>query len=196
VTIQLSFSVLNQWQQIAYSAAIIERMLPNYKMFAEAVEFGDSKLLRNQLDLVWQWLDKNNRCKINYEAQLAKLELHIPSPEEFDSFGVFPALDVCMALVSLFQIMQDKDSDGCQSVSRLSENSVNYYVELILAQDRTDESDVAREEIENHPLMQWEQETQNELYDFIKRAPENKKSCLYAKSLVLEEGLSNLGIEI
>ena len=44
--------------------------------------------------------------------------------------------------------------------------------------------------------MLWEQETQTELYDFIKLAPENKKSCLYAKSLVLEEGLSNLGIEI
>jgi uncharacterized protein YjaG (DUF416 family) len=196
VTIQLSFSTLNQWQQIAYSAAIIERMLPNYKLFAEAVEFGDIKLLRNQLDLVWQWLDKNNRCKINYEAQLAKLELHIPNPEEFDSFGVFPALDVCMALVSLFQIMQDKDSDGCLSVSRLSENSVSYYIELTLAQDRTDMSEVPREEIENHPLMQWEQETQIELYNFIKLAPENKNSCIYAKSLALEEGLSNLGIEI
>jgi len=196
VTNQLSFSKLNQWQQIAYSAAIIERMLPNYEMFAEAVEFGDYHLLRNQLDLVWQWLDKNNRCKINYEAQLLKLELHIPNPEEFDSFGVFPALDVCMALVSLFQIMQDKESDGCLSVSRLSENSVRYYVELTLAQDKMDESEVIEEEIVNHPLMQWEQETQVELYDFIMHAPENKKSCIYAKSLVLEEGLSNLGIEI
>ncbi|MFT5756006.1 MAG: hypothetical protein ACI9LM_000718 [Alteromonadaceae bacterium] len=196
MTIQLSFSTLNQWQQVAYSAAIIERMLPNYKLFAEAVEFGDVKLLRNQLDLVWQWLDKNNRCKINYEAQLSKLELHIPNPEEFDSFGVFPALDVCMAIVSLFQIMQDKDSDGCLSVSRLSENSVSYYVELILAQEKTDESDISQEEIAIHPLMKWELETQVELYDFIKLAPENKNSCIYAKSLVLEEGLSNLGIEI
>lgn len=44
--------------------------------------------------------------------------------------------------------------------------------------------------------MQWEQETQSELFEFLKKAPENKKSCLYAKSLVLEEGMSNLGIEI
>jgi len=196
VTIQLPFSTLNQWQQIAFGAAIIERMLPNYKLFAEAVEFGDIKLLRNQLDLVWQWLDKNNRCKINYEAQLSKLELQIPNPDEFDSFGVFPALDVCMALVSLFQIMQDKDSGGCLSIGRLSENSVSYYVELTLAQDNDDEIEISRQEIESHPLMQWEQETQVELFDFIKLAPENKSSCLYAKSLVLEEGLSNLGIEI
>ena len=105
MTIQLSFFALNQWQQIAYSAAIIERMLPNYKMFAEAVEFGDSKLLRNQLDLVWQWLDKNNRCKINYEAQLAKLELHIPNPEEFDSFGVFPRMSGNVTLTPLILLL-------------------------------------------------------------------------------------------
>lgn len=135
MAIQLSFSKLSQWQQIAFSAALLERMLPNYKIFSDAVKFGDSNLLRNQLDLVWQWLDKNNRCKINYEAQLVKLEPQIPDPEEFESFGVFPALDVCMALVSLFQIMQDEDSDGCENVSRLSENSVNYYVELTLAQE-------------------------------------------------------------
>lgn len=198
MTIQLSLSKLSQWQQIAFSAALLERMLPNYKIFADAVTFGDYMILRNQLDLVWQWLDKNNRCKINYEAQLAKLESQIPDPEEFDSFGVFPALDVCMALVALFQIMQDEDSDGCENVSRLSENSVNYYVELTLAQElpQDDNRDISLDEIANHPLMLWEKETQNELFEFIKKAPENKKSCLYAKSLVLEEGMSNLGIEI
>ncbi len=56
--------------------------------------------------------------------------------------------------------------------------------------------DEIAEEISRHPLMQWEVESQKELFDFIKLAPENKKSCQYAKSLVLEEGLSNLGIEI
>lgn len=85
----LSFNTLSQWQQIAFSAALIERMLPNYKLFSEATKFGEDAILRNQLDLVWQWLDKNNRCKINYEAQLIKLEPQIPEPESFDFFGVY-----------------------------------------------------------------------------------------------------------
>ena len=44
--------------------------------------------------------------------------------------------------------------------------------------------------------MQWEIATQNELFDYIKANPENKKTCQLAKALVLEEGMSNLGIEI
>jgi len=191
----LSFNELSQWQQIAYSAALLERMLPNYKLFSEATEFGEFSVLRNQLDTVWQWLDKNNRCKINYEAQLTKLEPQIPEPESFDFFGVYPALDTCMAMVSLFQIMQDKTSEGCLNVSKLSENSVVKYVELLLSQDAED-ANITDEDIDSHPLMQWELETQQELFNYIRIAQENKKSCIHAKSLVLEEGLSNLGIEL
>ena len=153
MAIQLPFSHLSQWQQIAFSAALLERMIPNYKMFAEHAEFGEFSVLRNQLALIWQWLDKNNRCKINYDAQINKLEPQIPDPQAFDFFGVFPAIDATMATMSLLQAMQDKEVQGAEIVSRLSENSVNYYVELILAdqQEQNDDSEITDKEIENHP---------------------------------------------
>ena len=200
MSISFTLEKLSQWQQTAFCSALLERMLPNYQMFAESVEFGDVSILRNQLDLVWQWLDKNNRCKINYQAQLLKLEPQIPDPEEFDTFGVFPALDACMAVMSLLQGMQDTESEGLSNVGRLSENSVSYYVELILAQEidegDIDQAEISEEDLQQHPLMQWEHATQNELYDFLVSAPENKQTCLKIKAMVLEEGLSNLGIEI
>jgi len=202
VAIQLPFSHLSQWQQIAFSAALLERMIPNYKMFAEHAEFGEFSVLKNQLSLIWQWLDKNNRCKINFSAQLTKLEEQIPNPEHFDSFGVFPALDVCMALMSLLQAMQDKDDDAFATVGHLSYNSVSYYVELMLMQELDEKSlestevEISELAINEHPLMQWEEATQNELFNFMLDAPENKNTCIKAKALVLEEGISNLGIEI
>ncbi len=202
MSIHLPFKKLSQWQQVAFCAALLERMLPNYQMFAEHVEFGDFKVLRNQLDLVWQWLDKANRCKINYDAQIAKLEEQVPDPDAFDFLGVFPALDSAMALMSLFQAMQDPEGDGFINVSKLSENSVSYYVELSLAQEIDEitpsegEIVISPKQITDHPLMQWEIATQHELFDFLATASENKTSCLRAKALVLEEGLSNLGIEI
>jgi uncharacterized protein YjaG (DUF416 family) len=202
VAINLPFSKLSQWQQVAFSAALLERMLPNYQMFAEHAEFGDFKVLRNQLDLIWQWLDKANRCKINYDAQIAKLEEQVPDPDDFDFLGVFPALDSAMALMSLFQGMQDLESDSLSNISKLSENSVSYYVELSLAQQidqiTPDEEEIviSAQQIVEHPLMQWEIATQNELFEFLTTASENKASCLQAKAMVLEEGLSNLGIEI
>jgi len=64
VAIHLPFDKLSPWQQIAFAAALLERMLPNYQMFSEAADFGDAKILRNQIDLVWQWL-ANNTDKAN-----------------------------------------------------------------------------------------------------------------------------------
>lgn len=198
MAIQLPFATLSHWQQVAFASAILERMLPNYQMFSESCQFGEYTLLRNQLDLVWQWLDNKNQIKINIEAQLTKLEEQTPDPQAFDSFGVYPALDVCMAMMSLLQLIQshgkDKNHEDISSVSRLSENSVSYYVELLLIDDGAVEIDASQ--IADHPLAVWEKETQNELFDFLKFAAENKRSCQLAKTMVLAEGLSNLGIEI
>jgi len=201
VAIHLPFKNLSQWQQIAFSCALLERMLPNYQMFSEAVEFGEYKVLRNQLDLVWQWLDKKSSCKINYQAQLLKLEPQVPDPDEFDFFGVFPALDVCMGIMSLLQGLEDKESDSLLSIPQLSENSVSAYVELELIEqlaegNMADNDEDIQNEIQDHPLMQWEVATQIELCDFLSSAPENKQTCIEAKAMVLEEGLSNLGIEL
>jgi len=198
LAIHLPFEKLSHWQQIAFASALLERMLPNYQMFSESSQFGSYALLRNQLDLVWQWLDKNQKIKINFNAQLNKLEEQTPDPEVFDSFGVFPALDVCMAMMSLWQLMQtngtDKDHEDINSISRLSQNSVNYYVELLLIEESSEDIEAAN--IDEHPLLVWENETQNELFDFLKMAAETKRSCQLATEMVLSEGLSNLGIAI
>lgn len=198
MSIHLPFAKLTHWQQIAFASALLERMLPNYQMFSESSQFGDYGVLKNQLNLVWQWLDKQNPIKINVEAQLTKLEEQTPDPQAFDSFGVYPALDVCMAMMSLLQLIQSNGKDKCHEdincVSRLSDNSVSYYVELLLIDEG--ETEVQPAHISAHPLAVWERETQEELFNFLKFAAENKRSCQLAKTMVLAEGLSNLGIEI
>jgi len=194
LSIQLPIKKLSLWQRDAFCAALIERMLPNYQMFSQAANFGEYSLLRNQLDLFWQKLS-DRKIKINTEAQLIKLEPQIPDPEKFDFFGVFPALDTCMALMSLLQGGQDSGVDHIEQVSKLSQNSVSYYLEQLLATEFEDQDDLLAA-IAQHPLMQWEVATQQELYDLLLSATENKQTCAQLKSLMLAEGLSNLGIEI
>jgi uncharacterized protein YjaG (DUF416 family) len=210
VALHLPFAKLSHWHQVTFAAALLERMLPNYQMFSEAAEFGEAKILRNQLDIIWQWLADSRAVKINTDAQLTKLEPQTPDPEAFDFFGVFPALDACMALTALWQLMQVKPAkkgkvdplelEDIQSISRLSHNSVSYYVELLLVEELgdtlADDQDVSSEQIKQHPLMQWELETQNELFDFLQFAAVDKRTCQLAKKMVLSEGMSNLGIEI
>ncbi|GAA6205661.1 YjaG family protein [Thalassotalea sp. SU-HH00458] len=199
--IHLPFTKLSQWQNIAFGATLIERMLPNYKMFAENSGFGNYQLIRNQLDLIWQRLDKSQKVKINYDAQLLKLEEQVPDPQAFDFFGVYPALDVTMAVMSLLQAMQTNEGEGFDNISRLSQNSVHFYVELCLAQaldeqNSAEAEEISQQDIQAHPLMEWEVATQNELFDFVKNSPENKATIKALKNIVSEQGLSNLGIEI
>ena len=88
----------------------------------------------------------------------------------------------------------DKDNEYSNSVSRLSQNSVNYYVELLLIDEGNE--DIQAADVDEHPLTAWEKDTQNELFDFLTMAAESKRSCQLATKMVLSEGLSNLGIAI
>ncbi|MBL4908428.1 MAG: YjaG family protein [Alteromonadaceae bacterium] len=195
--LSLVFKKLSPWQRSAFCAALLERMLPNYVMFSQTAEFGESKVLRNQLDLFWQKL-ADRSIKINSDAQLIKLEEQIPEVQKFDFFGVYPALDTCMALVALLQGGQESGFEHIDQVSRLSANSVSYYVELMLAQEFEQQNEItlSANDIAEHPLMQWERATQQELFEFLLANKENKQTCQQLKSLALSEGLSNLGIEI
>ena len=198
MSINLPLHKLSQWQNTVFCTALIERMLPNYKIFSEQSDFGNFQLLRNQINLVWQRLDKSQKVSINYDAQLLKLEEIVPDPHNFDFYGVYPALDAAMAVMSLLQAMQDSESNMFDNIPRLSINSVNCYVELCLDEALSDVTplETLQQLIDEHPLMQWEKETQNELFEFIKGAPENIKTIKTVKRMVLEQGLSNLGIEV
>jgi len=196
MAIHLPLAKLSSWQQTLFCCALLERMLPNYFMFSQAANFGDSSILRNQLNMLWQKLDTKQKIKVNIDAQIEKLELEIPEPESFNFFGVYPALDTCMAMMSLLQGSKSKDVNDFINVSKLSYNSVSYYVELIIEESLGDGEEVTLQAINEHPLMVWEKATQNELFDFIKSAPESNATCQQAKDMVLAEGLSNLGIEI
>ena len=37
-------------------------------------------------------------AKVNFDSQLEKLEEAIPSAEDYDLYGVYPAIDACIAL--------------------------------------------------------------------------------------------------
>lgn len=197
MALNLNLKNLSLWQQTAFSAALLERMLPNYKMFSQAADFGDPALLRNQLDLIWQRLSQG-QVKINFAVQLEKLEEVIPDIEAFDFFGVHSALDTCMALGSLLQGIQDNDDETIGNVHLLSQSSVSYYVSLILAQEQSDQDEIIikEQEIEDHPLMQWEIATQQELFNALNRAKENADTCKKLKQLALSERISSLGIEL
>ena len=80
---------LNYLQQAVLAAVMIERMLPNYLLFSEALEFGNGTELRNVLNSIWEKL-LLPKAKISLEKLNEKVEQNTPDIGDFDVFGFTP----------------------------------------------------------------------------------------------------------
>ena len=180
---------LEGWYAVAFSATLLERMLPNYVLFCDATGFADPAQYRNSLNVIWEWLAVS-KAKINFAAQLEKVEDAVPDAINFDNYGVYPAIDMAMSLSATILLIQGEDPQGAVVVSKLSQGGVEAFIEANTSEDITDQ------EIKQHPLMQWEVDTQQELLIFLSKCAKNTESCKQLKQLATAEGMSNIGIEI
>lgn len=175
-------------KDVLFGCALMQRMLPNYKLFNQATEFGDSHLAESVLNLIWEWC-MSPQSKFNAAVQLEKLEEIIPEVNQFDSFGVYPALDYCMALSVALQGFTKEHEHAAVTIAKLSQGSVEAFI-LANADD-----ELSNQEIKSHPLMEYEIETQQSLLAFCK---DNKMTKDFVKELradLIAQNISNLGIE-
>ena len=114
--IHLRLERLESWQHVTFMACLCERMYPNYAMFCQQTGFGDGQIYRRILDLIWETLTVKD-AKVNFDSQLEKFEEAIPSADDFDLYGVYPAIDACVALSELVH-------------SRLSGETLEHAVEV------------------------------------------------------------------
>ena len=66
--------------------------------------------------LIWETLTVKD-AKVNFDSQLEKLEEAIPAADDFDMYGVYPAIDACVALSELIH-------------SRLSGETLEHAIEV------------------------------------------------------------------
>lgn len=178
---------LEGWQSVAFSAALLERMLPNYQLFCEVNAFEGYSTLRNCLDVVWRWL-LDPKQKVNFAVQLENVELHTPDPQHFDAWGVYPAVDAAIGLAACLQLILGEDPQGAVVVSKLSQGSVEAF---LFASNQADENTVKQ-----HPLMQYEVTLQQSMLSLITEMPIKKALLPALKNAALEESMSNIGLEI
>ena len=174
---------------VAFSAALLERMLVNYQLFCESTEFGDPTQFRNTLNCVWEWLSIP-KAKINFASQLDKIEEATPDASEFDMFGVYPAIDTAMSLQATLHLIMGDDPQGAVVVSKLSQGSVEAFIDIQAGQQQSNQAVAA------HPLMQWEIALQTSLLDTLESQPVTAALCKSLKQLARQEGISNIGIEL
>ncbi|MGP9800068.1 YjaG family protein [Rheinheimera sp. NSM] len=187
---------LTFYQQAAVAATLLERMLPNYQLFAEVSQTGDAELPRHILTLVWEWLTVK-KAKINFEKLSEELELITPQVSDFDIFGVYPAVDCATALDMMLSGIAQQDAGEFINVAKISQATVARLIEHdSIDDDITTEAEL-KKIVREHPLMQYEMDCLAELIELvaaIKQFGREERQLL--QNWVKQQGLTNLGMEL
>ena len=183
---------LATWQHLTFMACLCERMYPNYHLFCQITEQPqNAKVYHNILNLVWEYLTVKD-ANINFENQLEKLENIIPDVNDYDFYGVVPALDACEGLAEvLHTIIAGASLEQAVKVSQLSLGTVASYLET--EYDRT----LSEVELKESDLIQQELDVQWQLYRALKEAERHDVELISdLKNALREEAVSNICIKI
>jgi len=183
---------LATWQHLTFMACLCERMYPNYHLFCEITEQPqNAKVYHNILNLVWEYLTVKE-ANINFENQLEKLENIIPDVNDYDFYGVVPALDACEGLAEvLHTIIAGASLEQAVKVSQLSLETV---ADLLVEQNGRELSEVELKETEE---IQQELDVQWQIYRTLKEAEKYSIELISdLKNELREVGISNICIKI
>lgn len=181
------------WQLTAFSAAMTERMFPNFALFARLVEFGDAAKLRQILDGVWHSLSGQG-AKMNFEVQLEAVEANMPDLDEYDMYGALPALDAVVALNATLNCLLEKDAGEAAAVGQLSRECVATFLEVSEGDDQLSDEELVKL-INTHELMQAEDAFRDEVLARLRGQPHPNPAFIAALwELARNEGVSNIGI--
>ena len=182
---------LESWQHLTFMAALCERMAPNFKLFCQINELSaEAKTYQNILNLVWEYLTAKD-AKINFENQLEKLETIIPDVNDYESFGVVPALDACQALAEILHaIIAGETLERAVEMSLISLGTVTSLLETETGRDWSDSELKESEDIQAELDVQWQ------VYRLLKECEKRDiELILDLKNEIRAEGISNIGIE-
>ena len=145
---------LGSQMQLAFGALCSERLLPNYEDFSAETGHGDSSVLRNALELVWdKALHPALENTVLRETNVA-CESQAPSSETYESLMVTAAQDACFSLCALMDFVESADVERVVVAARYAVDSIDLYVQEVEKMDPADSR--LEERILNHQLMQDE----------------------------------------
>ena len=182
---------LDPRRQQAFMAALCERLLPNYGLYAATTGEGDPHGLRVILDLVWEQLAVKE-ARIDFDRQAEKLaELEPPAAD--DSFGARRALEAVVALSAILDTLRGEASEAVLEVSRASRSGVRAYIELTEGEEDAERLAAL---MRDHPLMADENGFQDAVLEAVETGPLDRESLRALRRLGRNDGVSNLGLSV
>lgn len=175
-------------RQQAFMAALCERLLPNYALYAQTADQGNPRALRAILDLVWERLSVKE-AKIDFALQAEKLAELAPG-EEDDSFGARRASEAVAALSALLDTLQGEAPEAVLEVSRASRGGVRAFIELTEGEE---DGQRLAALVRDHPLMADENDFQDAALEAAE-GPLGRDELKALRRLGRNDGFSNLGL--
>ena len=176
-------------RQQAFMAALCERLLPNYALYAQTTGHGNPAGLRAILELVWERLSVRE-ARIDFERQAEKLAELAP-PEGDDSFGARRATEAVAALSALLDTLQGEAPEAVLEVSRASRGGVRAFIELTEGEE---DGERLAALVREHPLMADENDFQDAVLEAVEAGPLDRDALKALRRLGRNGGVSNLGL--
>ena len=175
-------------RQQAFMAALCERLLPNYALYAQTAGHGNPRALRAILDLVWERLSVKE-ARIDFALQAEKLAELAPG-EEDDSFGARRASEAVAALSALLDTLEGEAPVAVLGVSRESRGGVMGFGGLAGGEGGGERLGAVGRD---HPLMADENDFQDAVLEAVE-GPLGRDELKALRRLGRNEGVSNLGL--
>ena len=189
--IHLRLEKLESWQHVTFMASLCERMYPNYQAFCLETGFGEPQVYRRILDFIWETLVVKD-AKVNFDSQLEKLEEAVPSSDDYDLYGVYPAIDACIALGEL--IHSRLSGETLSHAVAVSETSIRTVAMLEMTQAGKEMTD---EELKVIPAVEEEWDIQWEIFRLLADCEERDLELIKGlRSDLREAAVSNIGINL
>ncbi|PHM43552.1 YjaG family protein [Xenorhabdus szentirmaii] len=189
--IHLRLEKLESWQHLTFMASLCERMYPNYQVFCRQSGFTDPAQYRHILELVWEVLVVKD-AKVNFDNQLEKLEAIIPSSEDYDIYGVYPAIDACIALGEV--VHSRLSGSTLEHAIAVSEISIRTVAMLEMTQAGRE---MTEDELKVLPAIEEEWDIQWEIFRLLANSEERDIELIKGlKADLRDAGVSNIGINL
>lgn len=190
--IQKRLANLESWQQIVFMACLCERMYPNFAMFCQITDQAQqAKIYHNILNLVWESVTVKD-AHINFEHQLEKFEGIIPNINDYDFFGIVPAIDACEALSHLLHTLIA--GEALEQAVKVSVLSLQTVVSLLETEANRA---LSEKELKDNELLIQELDVQWEIYRTLNALEKRDLDVINGlKNEIRSSKISNIGVEI
>jgi len=162
---------LQSWQQSVFCMALAEQNITHFKMFSQSIESDHGATADNILQLFWEKMTVKG-AKINFTIQEENFDSIIPESNDYDFYGVYPAVDYCVITNCIFNSFTTKSKEEALNASQTSFATIASFIELQTDQE-IDEATLLLE-----PLFIEHLELQKKVLQMLdnERSPELIKS--------------------